>query len=101
MRLSFNKNILWKIIYGLLAILIFALAAEIIRVKNSARSELEKERSRLESHLPFERTKLIPHSKNNIQIWQNIGDTQDFVKFQDSYFAATSGGLVQFSADGI
>ncbi|CAN5147266.1 hypothetical protein BH20ACI1_BH20ACI1_14580 [soil metagenome] len=100
MRLSLNNKILRKIIYGLLAILIFAFAAEIIRVKNSARSELAKERSRLESHLPFERTKLIPHLQNNVQIWQNIGDTRDFVKFQDSYFAATNGGLVQFSSDG-
>ena len=100
MRLSFNKTILRKIIYGTLAILIVVLAAGIIRVKNSARSELAKERSRLESHLPFKRTKLIPHSKNNVQIWQNTGDTRDFVKFQDSYFAATNGGLVQFAADG-
>ncbi len=100
MRLSFNKNILRKIIYGTLAILIFVFAAGIIRVKNSARSELSKERARLESHLPFERTNLIPHSKNNVQIWQNIDDTRDFVKFQDTYFAATSGGLVEFAADG-
>ncbi len=88
MRLSLSNKILRKIVYGLLAILVFALAAGIIRVKNSARSELAKERSRHESHLPFERTKLIPHSKNNVQIRQNIGDTRDFVKFQDSYFAA-------------
>ncbi len=100
MRLSLNNEILRKIIYGTLAILISALAAVIIRVKNSARSELAKERSRHESYLPFERTKLIPHSKNNVQIWQNVDDTRDFVKFQDSYFAATSGGLVQLAADG-
>ena len=100
MRLSFNKNILRKIIYGTLAISIVVLAAGIIRVKNSARSELAKERSRLESHLPFERTKLIPHLKNNVQIWQNTDETRDFIKFQNSYFAATNGGLVQYSANG-
>ncbi len=100
MRLSFNNKFIRKIIYGLLAALIFTFAVEIIRVKNSARSELEKERSRHKSHLPFERTNLIPHSKNNVQIWQNINETRDFVKFQDTYFAATNGGLVQFSADG-
>ncbi len=100
MRLSLNKNILRKIIYGTLAILIVVFAAGIIRVKNSASSELEKVRSRPESHLPFERTNLIPHSKNYIQIWQNTGDTRDFVRFQDTYYAATGGGLAQFSPDG-
>lgn len=100
MRLSFNNKFIRKIIYGLLAALVFTFAVEIIRVKNSARSELEKERSRHKSHLPFERTNLIPHSKNNIQILQNINETRDFVKFQDSYFAATNGGFVQFSTDG-
>ena len=100
MRLSFNNKILRKIIYGLFAVLIFATAVEVIRIKNSASSELAKERSRRNSHLPFERTNLIPHSKNNVQIWQNINETRGFVKFQDSYFAATNGGLVQFAADG-
>ncbi len=84
----------------MLAVLIFAFADEIIRVKNSARSELAKERSRLEKHIPFERANLIPHLQNNIRIWQSFNETRDFVKFQDSYFAATDGGLVQFAADG-
>lgn len=84
----------------MLAVIVFALADEIIRVKNSARSELAKERSRHENYLPFEQINLIPHSKNTVQIWQNTSETRDFIKFQNSYFAATSGGLVKFSPDG-
>ena len=100
MRLSFNNKVLRRITYVLLAIFVLALADEIIRIKNSARSELAKERSRPEKHIPFERNILIPHTWNNVQIWQDINETRDFVKFQDSYFAATGGGLVQFSTDG-
>ncbi|MGI8639017.1 MAG: ligand-binding sensor domain-containing protein [Pyrinomonadaceae bacterium] len=100
MRLSLKNKFTRKIIYCLLGVLAFALADEIIRVKNSAQSELVKERARLEKYLPFERTRLIPHLQREVQFWQNTSETRDFVKFQDFYFAATSGGLLQFSTDG-
>jgi hypothetical protein len=35
-----------------------------------------------------------------VRIWQNFSEARAFIKFQNSYYAATGGGLVQYSLDG-
>ncbi len=63
---------------------------------------LAETRARLleKNRVPFEKKNLPPHSSNKIRIWQNTDETRDFIRFRDSYYTATGGGLVQLSKDG-
>ncbi len=98
MRLSFKKIFL----IGLAAIILFCLVFQIFRIKNSVRQTLAETRARLnaKARVPFEKIALAPHLSKDVQILQNRSATRDFVKFRDSYFAATCGGLVEYSNDG-
>ncbi|HEY0427068.1 MAG TPA: hypothetical protein VGC76_04600 [Pyrinomonadaceae bacterium] len=98
MRLSFRK----KIIVGAFLLVSCAAIFQILQIKKSAQTTLAEERARLieQNSVTFEKKFLMPHLTKNVQIQQNAGDTRDFARFKDSYFAATSGGLVQFSGEG-
>ncbi|HEV8593155.1 MAG TPA: hypothetical protein VGQ55_13700, partial [Pyrinomonadaceae bacterium] len=63
---------------------------------------LADERAHLidKSKVPFEKKILTPHLANDVQIIQNSREARDLAVFRDSYFAATSGGLLQISDDG-
>ena len=98
MRLSIKNKFI-----GGAAILIFGTAAsQILQVKKSAETTLADERARLieRNRVAFEKRSLAPHTSPKIQIIQNTSETRDFIKFKDSYFAATGGGLVQFDEGG-
>lgn len=98
MRRKFSNKI---IVIGL--IIVFSiLGIEIFRVYQSAQNSLSKERARLlnKTSVAFEKTRLTPHQSTDIRIWQSISDTRAFAKFKDSYFAATGGGLAQYSLTG-
>lgn len=98
MRVKFSKKIIGV---GLLIILTI-FGYEIFRVYQSAQTSLSKERARLleKTSVAFEKTRLTPYQSNDVRIWQNFSDTRAFIKFQNSYFATTGGGLVQYSLDG-
>ncbi|MDQ3062070.1 MAG: hypothetical protein M3R14_04305, partial [Acidobacteriota bacterium] len=98
MRLKFSNKII-----GIGLIIIFAIFGyEIFRVYKSAQHSLSEERARLleKNSVAFVKTRLTPYQLNDVRIWQNFSDTRAFIKYQNSYFAATSGGLVQYSFDG-
>ena len=98
MRLSFKKSVFIAI-----SVMILSFAAfQIFSIYNSARKTLANERARLKdkTSVTFEKKILTPHLTNKIQILQNTLETRDFVKFKNSYFAATGGGLVQFDEGG-
>ncbi|MDT5059891.1 MAG: hypothetical protein QOH63_350 [Acidobacteriota bacterium] len=82
---------------GLLSFLIGA-----VWVRNQAQRRLAEERARLarQEFIPFEKTARAPLARPGIKFWQNVECTRSIAFFQDSYFAATDGGLVQFNADG-
>jgi ligand-binding sensor domain-containing protein len=98
MRLSF-KN---KIICGTAALILCAAAYQILQIRKSARTTLADSRARLleQTSVPFEKISLTPRSSRFIRILQNTNETRDLIRFQNSYFAATGGGLVQLSEDG-
>ncbi|MBA2735377.1 MAG: hypothetical protein H0U50_01180, partial [Pyrinomonadaceae bacterium] len=98
MRLSF-KN---KIICAAAALILCAAAYQILQIRKSARTTLADSRADLinQNGVPFEKKPLAPHLSPNIRILQNTNETRDFVRFNNSYFAATGGGLVQQSEDG-
>jgi len=80
----------------------FAFVYQIFNIKKSAGNTLTETRARLleKTSVQFERKILTPHSSDKIQILQNTNETRDLVRFQDSYFAATGGGLVQSTENG-
>lgn len=98
MRLLVKKILL----LGLAAAILYGVVSQIIRVRNSVRNALAEERARLNTpnRVPFEKKALAPHTAGDVQILQNTDATRDFVKFRAGYFAATGGGLAEYSADG-
>ncbi len=52
------------------------------------------------SKVPFDKKVLNPHLAKDVLIVQNSREARDLIVFRDSYFAATSGGLLQISNDG-
>jgi ligand-binding sensor domain-containing protein len=98
MRLSLKK-ILWS---ALSVTVIGFTAFQIFSINQAARKTLDLERARLitQNRVPFEKKILAPHFSPNLEIWQSAENTRDFVRFQDSYFAATDGGLVRYSDEG-
>lgn len=97
-RLLFKKSTMLAILTLILCVAGF----QIYRIYQDAESKLAKERSRLKEQniVTFEKVRLTPHSQNFVQIIQNTSDTRDLIHFQDSYFAATDGGLLQLSPEG-
>ena len=98
MRQKFSN----KIIGIGLIIVLTVLGFEIFRVYQSVHNSLSKERARLlnETSVAFVKTRLTPHQSNDVRIWQNFSDTRAFIRFENSYFAATGGGLAQYSPGG-
>ncbi|MCU0238822.1 MAG: hypothetical protein MUC29_05215, partial [Pyrinomonadaceae bacterium] len=77
-------------------------AIYILQIYRDTENKLAKSRANLleQNSLEYETIRLTPHSKDFVQIIQNTKDTRDLVIYQDSYFAATNGGLLQLSAEG-
>lgn len=98
MRVKFSSKIIG---IGLLIILTI-FSYEIFRASKSAQTSLSKERARLleKTSVAFKKTRLTSHQSNAVRIQQNFSDTKAFIKYQNSYFAATSGGLIQYTFDG-
>ena len=98
MRLTFKKILGAGVSIFILGFAVF----QILTVKHSVQKTLADERARLKENnrVEFEKKNLTPHISQTVKILQNTGDFKDFVKFENSYFAATGGGLVQFAEDG-
>mgnify|MGYP001229627652 CR=1 FL=1 len=97
-RLTLKKTVFT----GVSALLLSFAAYQIFSIRNAVRQTLADERARLseQNRVAFKRKILTPHLTNKIRILQNTDDVRDFLRFKDSYFAATSGGLVQFDEGG-
>jgi ligand-binding sensor domain-containing protein len=85
---------------AVLCVLSFVMGAGWVR--DQARRRLAEERARLagQDFIPFEKIARTPLMRPEIKFWQNTETTRSIARFQDSYFAATDGGLVQFSTEG-
>ena len=97
-RLSLKSKVISGVLIAVLCIVVF----QIIKIQRTALNTLATERARLleQNRVKYEKIPLTPHLNQNLQIWQNTNDVRDIVNFKDSYFAATSGGLLQLSAEG-
>lgn len=97
MRLPIRKTLLLLLVLALIAGL-----AGAWRVKQRADQQLADERARREKQdlIPFEQKLLKPISSKAIEIWQNHQSTRAIARFNDSYFVATDGGLLELDQTG-
>ena len=89
----------------LLLLLVLALIAGLVsvwQVKQRADQQLAAERARREKQnlVPFEQKLLKPISSKAIEIWQNHQVTRAIARFNDSYFLASDGGLIELDQTG-
>jgi ligand-binding sensor domain-containing protein len=89
----------------LLLLLVLALIAGLIgawQIKQRADRQLAEERARRDKQelIPFEQKLLKPISSKAIEIWQNHQATRAVVRFNDSYFVASDGGLIELDGAG-
>ena len=89
----------------LLLLLVLLLIAGLVgawRVKQRADQQLAEERARRDKQnlLPYEQKLLKPISSKAIEIWQNHQSTRAIARFNDSYFVASDGGLIELDRTG-
>lgn len=89
----------------LLLLLVLALIAGLVsvwQVKQRADQQLAEERARREKQnlVPFEQKLLKPISSKAIEIWQNHQAARAIARFNDSYFVASDGGLIELDQTG-
>jgi ligand-binding sensor domain-containing protein len=92
-----RKTLLLLLVLSLLVMLIGAW-----RVKQQADQQLAEERARREKQdlIPFEQRLLKRITSKAIEIWQNHQATRAIVRFNDSYFVASDGGLIELDRTG-
>src|SRR5215510_3798100 len=90
-----------KILLLAFLLLIVALAGA-WHVKRRADRQLAEARARQEKQdlIPFEQKKLQPIGSKAIVIWQTHQTTRAIAKFNDSYFVASDGGLIELDPNG-
>ena len=98
-RLEWLKQ--WKVLLLVVLALIVTLAGA-WQVKRRADRELAEARARQEKQelIPFEQKLLKPISSKAIEIWQSHQAARAIVKFNDSYFVASDGGLIELDHNG-
>jgi ligand-binding sensor domain-containing protein len=62
--------------------------------------ENERDISSSSELVPFERIELKPYEGTDVRIIQSVGEVRDLAAFRDSFFGATSGGLIKLSPEG-
>ena len=84
------------------SVLISCFALMIWRAQSQANRALDDARQKQPSQRDIAFTKIVrqPLDTKEIQIWQNTKGARDIAIFKNSIFAATGGGLIQFSPDG-
>src|SRR6185295_12626532 len=97
MRLPTRKTLLLLLMLLLIAGLVGAW-----HVKQRADRQLAEERARREKQdlIPFEQKLLKPIDSKAIEIWQTHQITRAIVKFNESYFVASDGGLIELDHAG-
>src|SRR5689334_7698089 len=89
----------------LLLLLVLSLIAGLAvawQIKQRADQKLAEERARREKQniVPFEQKLLRPISSKAIEIWQNHQATRAIARFNDTYFVASDGGLIELDQAG-
>jgi hypothetical protein len=94
----FNRKSLTVITIAFLLASVTAL----LRIRDQAERRLEAERALLtrQNVVPFEKKLRSILASKELTVWQSYQNTRAVMQFQDSYFVATDGGLVELDASG-
>jgi len=97
MRLPTRKTLLLLLVLALIAGLV-----GVWQIKQRADQQLADERARRDKQdlIPFEQKLLKPIGSKAIEIWQNHQSTRAIARFNDSYFVASDGGLIELDHAG-
>lgn len=91
-----------QLVIGLLLLQVAIVAIAAWQIKRRAQRELDAMRSDLarQTFVPFEKRTLPAISGADIKLMQSSKATHSLARFNDSYFVATDGGLLELSAEG-
>ena len=97
MRSPIRKTLLLSLVLALIAGLV-----GVWQVKQRADQQLSEERARRDKQnfIPYEQKLLKPISSKAIEIWQNHQTPRAIVGFNDAYFVASDGGLIELDRTG-
>ena len=103
-NLELHKSLL-GLKHPVFALVVLALIVALVggwQIKQRADQQLADARMQREKQnlIPFEQKSLKPISSKAIQIWQTHETTRAMVKFNESYFAASDGGLIELDQKG-
>ncbi|MBL8190150.1 MAG: hypothetical protein JNK38_19195 [Acidobacteria bacterium] len=91
-----------QLVVGLLLLQIAVVIAVAWQTKRRAQRELDAARAQAaqQAFVPFEKRTLASFTGEGIALTQSCSATRSLARFNDSYFAATDGGLVELSDEG-
>ncbi len=91
-----------QLVIGLLLLQVAVVAIAAWQIKRRAERELDAARSDLarQAFVPFAKRTLPAISGDGVTLMQSSNATRSLAHFNNSYFAATDGGLVELSAEG-
>ena len=91
-----------QLVVGLLLLQIAVVAVVAWQIKRRTERELDAARAQAaqQAFVPFEKRTLASFTGEGIALMQSCSATRSLARFNDSYFAATDGGLVELSAEG-
>lgn len=92
-----------QLVVGLLLLQMAVVAGVAWQIKRRAQRELDAARAQVaqQAVVPFEKRTLPTFTGEGITLMQNNNATRSLARFNDSYFAATDGGLLELSAEGM
>jgi ligand-binding sensor domain-containing protein len=92
-----RKTLLSLVVLSLIVVLVGAW-----QVKQRVDQQLAEERTRREKQnlIPFEQKRFKRITSDAISIWQNHQTARAIVRFNDSYFVASDGGLIELDRTG-
>ncbi|HEX8998801.1 MAG TPA: hypothetical protein VGB07_02810 [Blastocatellia bacterium] len=91
-----------QLVIGLLLLQVAVVAIAVWQIKRRAERELDAARSDLarQAFVPFAKRTLPAISGDGVTLMQSSQATRSLAHFNNSYFAATDGGLLELSAEG-
>jgi ligand-binding sensor domain-containing protein len=91
-----------KSLIALTSLMLLASFIGLWRIRDQAQRQLDAERARLEKQniVPFEKKLRHSLAAKELTLWQSHNDSRAIARFNDSYFVATDGGLIELSSSG-
>lgn len=98
MTLSIRKSAILIAVVAVVCLGVY----EVLRIRKLVGDSLleESARTKYKNAVAYELTDLTPHLNDQVTLIQTISETRALASYRGSVFAATSGGLAEYGADG-